>query len=107
MRFPVYLLARDCGRVAKYESIYDLQKHLEAIDIENEEYRAWDAEGQALELGTQKPIWIRIEEKGKDLESLIRALTAFAAYKGVEVKSEPSSAVEIEALLETITGKGR
>lgn len=105
MKFPVFVLMRDCGEVKKYSSIYEMQGYLEAIDIENREYQAWDADGTTLELGTQKPVWIRIEEGSSDWGSLTNALRAFGASKGVEVKKEPSSSAEVEALLESITRK--
>jgi len=107
MRFPVFVLMKDCGEISQFRSVEAMQQHLEAIDIDNKEYLAWDAKGTSLELGTQKPVWIKIEEKGNDQEALIRALRAFAASKGVEVKGNPSSLADIEALYQAIAGKRR
>ena len=108
MRFPVFVLMKECGEVRKFPSLDGMHYHLEAIDIENGEYQAWDADGTALELGTQKPpVWIRIKERGRDRQALIKALREFAASRGVEVKKEPSSPAEIEALLDSIMAKKR
>jgi hypothetical protein len=102
MRFPVYVLVRDCGEVRRFSSIEEMQKHLEAIDIDNEEFEAWDADGTALQLRTQKPVWIKVEEGKNDRKSLAGVLLSFAAAKGLKISEEPSSASEIESLLDYI-----
>ena len=60
--FPVYVLAKDCGEIDSYTSIENMQSYLEAIDVENNEYEAWDAEGRLLELtvSSRKPDWLQI-----------------------------------------------
>jgi hypothetical protein len=102
MKFPVFVREKDSSRLIKFSSVYEMQSYLEAIDIENHEYSAWDADGTVLELGTQMPVWISIEEGTNDWSGLIKALCEFSALKGIEVKKEPSSSGEIEALLESI-----
>jgi len=42
---PVFVRARDCGAVRRYDSLIDMQGHLEQTDVENEEYDVWDAKG--------------------------------------------------------------
>jgi hypothetical protein len=93
---------KDSGEVMKFSSIYEMQKYVEAIDIENHEYLAWDAEGKTLGLSTQKPVWIKIEEGSNDVRSLAGALRAFAASRGVQTSESPSSPAELEALFESI-----
>ncbi len=105
MKFPIYLLLKDCGEIVKYDSVYSMQYDLEAIDIVNHEYQAWDAEGKSLELGTQKPVWIRMEEGASDVGALARAMEGFAVSKGIEVKNAPFSMGEIEALLGSVFRK--
>jgi len=105
MKFPIFVLLKDCGEVEKYPSIHAMQAELEAIDIENHEYLAWDADGIGLELGTQKPVWITIEEKTKDWGSLVDAVRAFAASEKSETRSELSSVADIEEVLKSITAK--
>jgi hypothetical protein len=102
MKFPVFVQEKDSSRLIRFSSVYEMQSYLEAIDIENHEYSAWDADGTALELGTQKPVWITVEEGTNDWGGLIKSLCEFAVLKGIEVKKEPSSSGEIEALLESI-----
>src|SRR5690349_19580031 len=98
---------KDCGDILNFSSIDAMQHQLEAIDIENEEYRAWDADGVALELGTQKPVWISLGDKGPDLQSLVAALSAFATSKGIELQKPPTSAAEIEKLFDSISPNNR
>lgn len=60
--FPVYVLAKDCGEVTEYPSRDAMQGYLEAIDVENEEYEAWDSEGRVLKLlvGDRKRAWLNL-----------------------------------------------
>lgn len=70
IKFPVFILAKDCDEIRSYESIYDLQKHLGKIDIDNGEYEAWDCVGEALQLSTQKPLWINLQKKPTQMQSI-------------------------------------
>jgi hypothetical protein len=60
--FPVYVLAKDCGEVTEYSSRDAMQSYLEAIDVENEEYEAWDFEGRVVKLivADHKPEWLNL-----------------------------------------------
>ena len=42
VNFPVFVLAKDCGEVSRFNSIEEMQRQLEEIDVENGEYAAWD-----------------------------------------------------------------
>lgn len=55
---------RDCGDLKKYSSIAAMQNDFERIDVENDEYEAWDANGVPLSLSVQQPIWLRVEPHG-------------------------------------------
>jgi hypothetical protein len=59
---------------------------LEQIDVENEEYEAWDAAGTRLQMGVQTSSeWLRIESLPKpQLEQLEEAITEFARPQGVD-----------------------
>ncbi|MCX7001705.1 MAG: hypothetical protein NTV22_00345 [bacterium] len=59
-RFPIYVLAKDCGEIAQFQNVYELQSTLEAIDIDNNEYAAWDSDGRPLCLRTQMPVWLDV-----------------------------------------------
>jgi hypothetical protein len=48
--FPVYLLAKDDGSVMRFGSLREMRGYLEAIDVSNKEYEAWDVRGRCLTL---------------------------------------------------------
>ena len=47
--FPLYVCLDD-GEVLRIESVERIFYHLEAIDIENDEYMFWDANGHGLKI---------------------------------------------------------
>lgn len=53
--FPVFVLARDCGEVTEYPSLMAMQYHMEAVDVENDEYDVWDAQGNGVRLAVRSP----------------------------------------------------
>lgn len=67
--FPLFILAKDSGEIGSYSSLASIQRHLEAIDVENEEYEAWDADGLSLSLtvGPTKSAWLQILHTGRRL----------------------------------------
>ena len=93
VNFPIFVLAKDCGEVSRFNSIEEMQRQLEEIDVENDEYTAWDRTGTPLKMSVQKPVWLRIEpEILKPHQSQLRdALIQYAATLGVEVKLEGTS----------------
>jgi len=98
MNFPVFVLAKDCGEVSRFNSVEELQRQLEEIDVENDEYAAWDRTGTSLKLSVQKPVWLRIEPEAlKPQQSQLRdALMQYAAALGVEVKIDGTSEADFE-----------
>jgi hypothetical protein len=52
--FPVYVLAKDCGDVMEFSSLSAMQGYIEAVDVENDEYAAWDTTGRLLQLSVGK-----------------------------------------------------
>jgi hypothetical protein len=52
--FPVYVLAKDCGDVMEFSSLSAMQGYIEAVDVENGEYAAWDTTGRVLQLSVAK-----------------------------------------------------
>ena len=48
--FPIFVLAKDCGEVLKLSSEDEVNRRLEAIDVENNEYEAWDSKNYELRL---------------------------------------------------------
>ena len=51
--FPIYVCLDD-GEVLRIESVERILYHLEAIDIENDEYMFWDANGHGLRILVEK-----------------------------------------------------
>lgn len=52
--FPVYVRVKDDGSVMEFSTQAEIQGYLEAIDVENGEYEAWDADGRCVGLGVGK-----------------------------------------------------
>ena len=50
VRFPIYVLAKDCGEFTEYRSLEDMRAYLEAVDVEGDEYDAWDVDGFVVKL---------------------------------------------------------
>ena len=61
IKFPVFVRARDSGEVTQYSSIVEMQNQFEIVDVENDEYEAWDASGLRLSLALQEPKWLLLE----------------------------------------------
>lgn len=104
IHFPVFVLAKDCGEVCKFESLYEMQQQLEETDIQNGEYNAWDCDGLSLDLQVQKPVWLSIEPSSSGLqgEQLAEALKKYASDVGAEVKIMAMTAVEFKSALHQI-----
>jgi hypothetical protein len=98
MNFPIFVLAKDCGKVFRFNSVEETQRQLEEIDVENGEYAAWDRTGTPLEMSVHKPVWLHIKpETLKPHQSQLRdVLMQYAAALGVEVKIEGTSEADFE-----------
>lgn len=103
VEFPIFVLAKDCGEVQRFASIYELQKQLEEIDVENAEYLAWDKHGRPVSLGVQQPVWLKLESKA-DLQQLEleAALEKYAAALGLNVHVDEASPAEFNQAFEQI-----
>lgn len=84
--FPVYVLAKDCGEVFRFENPRELN-YLEAIDVANNEYEAWDAERRVLRLiasniGIFRAGEIAVGNAGQSLDvTRFKQLTEIAIHK--------------------------
>jgi hypothetical protein len=85
--FPVFVLAKDCGDVLQFSSRRAMHGYLEAIDVENGEYEAWDGNGNVLHLSVAESgsAWLNIVgDKGRISDQEFSALRDRAgAPKGV------------------------
>lgn len=98
VNFPVFILAKDCGEVSRFNSVEEMQRQLEEIDVENGEYAAWDRTGTPLKLSVQEAVWLRIEAEAlQSQQSQLRdVLMQYAAAAGVEVEIEGANEAHFE-----------
>jgi hypothetical protein len=88
INFPLFVRAKDSGEIARFNSVHELQFQVEKIDIENEEYEAWDKDGLPVDLKLQDPVWIKLEpstEGSHNPDGLRRALLDYAKSLGVQL----------------------
>lgn len=89
--FPVFVLAKDSGEVLRYNSLLEMQHYMERIDVENEEYLAWDANDRPIRMTVGVPTWLVLEPdvaSKPDRAGLLSALRHFAEIRGVQVGVE-------------------
>lgn len=107
--FPLILLEKDSGDLMVFESIYDLQSHVEKIDLENEEYAAWDASGRPVDLRPmQKQVWIDVALSSNErVPSLNEAIRQYSGRHSIELEEKPERAGvdEVKKLLATVQRK--
>jgi len=87
--FPVLVLERDSGDIMRFDSVADMQKQMERIDVENTEYLAWESSGRPISMMVEEPLWLKIESKANepDTAGLFSALQRFAESRGVKVEA--------------------
>jgi hypothetical protein len=92
MDFPILILAKDCGDILKFDSIQEMQHRLEKIDVENDEYDAWDRNGMPLKLTVQQPEWLHIEAQSREseVEKVKELIRVVARRAGVDAQEEQS-----------------
>ena len=85
--FPVLVLERDSGDVMRFNSVAEMQKQLERIDVENAEYLAWESNGRPIQMAVQEPLWLKLECNAPepDTGGLFNVLKKFAESRGVKV----------------------
>jgi hypothetical protein len=105
LSLPLFVRLKDCGDVVCYDSIASMQTYFEPIDVENEEYEAWDAAGTRLQLSVKKSAdWLRVESTEKsEPEQLASAIAAFAQLQGVHLDVSKLRAGDFRGVLEQVT----
>lgn len=105
-KFPVFVLAKDSGEVAIYNTLESLEKELEPIDVENGEYEVWDAQGLRLKLSAQKPTWLKIEEIQPDYDGLKTSVLNYAATSGLRIGEGESESIEsLKKIIQTASAQ--
>lgn len=107
IQFPIFVRAKDCGDVTKYSSVHDLQIDLEQIDVENDEYEAWDANGLRLSLGIQKPLWLNVglRDNVPVPTELAAAISEYAHKQGLAFQTSDLVAGKYSELLDRVDGE--
>jgi hypothetical protein len=86
-RFPLFLLSKDNDELAVFNSIQDIQRELERIDVENQEYEAWDSDGLEVVLSVREPVWLNLTVRtdGRGVNELRAAVIRYASTVGVTI----------------------
>lgn len=105
--FPIFIHAKDCGEVAKFESLDEMQRELEAIDIENGEYEAWDQNGTPMNMAVQTPVWLKLEPSASvpRPSELKEIILRFASSAGVQFNDEDTTSVDCETLFQRVVAE--
>ncbi len=96
VQFPVFLTAR-FGRateVRSFSTVDAMETYLEPIDVEDDEYLAWDSDGVALrfkvDAGNGGRHWLRLIATGvRDLDGLCEAISRHALKLGLMLDADP------------------
>ena len=104
IQFPVFVRLKDCGDVVRHDSFAKMQSDLEQIDIENDEYEAWDAAGTQLKLSVQESDeWLRLDPLPKSQpDQLAEVIMAFARREGVDADAPKLCAGDFSGAFEQI-----
>lgn len=105
-KFPVFVRARDSGETHTFASAAEMRGEFEKIDVENNEYEAWDADGRRLLLSVSAPDreWLRMDatENEPRAEELADAIRQFARARNVQVNSSGLSRREFSSVLQKV-----
>jgi hypothetical protein len=104
--FPMLVLVQDSGELLRFDSIAEMQHHLERIDVENEEYLAWESSGHPVTMTVEEPLWLKLESRAEkpDTAGLFSALQRFAESRGVKLQAGDQNTTPL-ALYEKIVAQ--
>ncbi len=105
--FPVFVRAKDDGEVSRFGSVEAMQRELEAIDVENREYEAWDRTGLPLDLKVQNPLWLKLEPppRAANPDQLNEAILGFAARRGIRIEVDSAAGADSDSLFLRVTSE--
>jgi hypothetical protein len=100
VQFPLFLLEKDSDEISKFDSLQEIQNHLERIDVENQEYEAWDSNGIEVALSINEPAWLVLTPRpdGKGPNELRAAVLCYARSVDVSL----SESIPLDAIGPTI-----
>lgn len=105
VNFPVFVLAKDCGEVTAFNSADELRRALEPIDVDNDEFLAWDAVGTPLTLETRpQPLWLhlRTTEAPPEPARLREHLLQYARDRSVALDASSVAGLPLSEVLRQI-----
>jgi hypothetical protein len=106
--FPVLVLEKDSGDMLKFESITEMQQYMERMDVENNEYAGWDAQGHPLSLGVQESTWLKVVPATSEVRTpgdLRDSLKLFAQSRNITLTDNDQQLAPV-ALYDAITARG-
>lgn len=90
--FPVFVREKDSGDIERFDSLEEMQRRLERIDVENQEYEAWDRSGAPLRLAVQTPAWLAMNPLNDGSASDLTALLLDRARElGIETRGQTAA----------------
>lgn len=103
VQFPLFLRSKDSDEFSKFDSLEAIQYQLERIDVENQEFEAWDSSGTEVVLSVNEPVWLALmlRPDGRGPDELRAAVLRYARSVGVSV-SESLPLDTIGAAIEQI-----
>lgn len=108
-QLPILVRLKDCREMRRFNSVREMQNYFEQIDVENEEYEAWDATGVPLRLSVQKTKeWLGVEPGEKPApEQLASAIREFASTEAVPFESQALERGDFAGALEQVMSEVR
>lgn len=107
--FPLFVRAKDDGEIYRFDSIYEFQDKFEEIDIENQEFEAWDKEGIPVRFEVQRPVSVKlVVSQVPEFNRLREAISQFAQSLDLDVGDfQPESVEGVVAHIRTELEKRR
>lgn len=101
------IILDNCGDMTAYESIEDALAYAEPVDVDNGEYRAFDAKGRAIVLGTEpgggwgnrRTVVLSVEDPPRHAQDLQVRIVAYLQRLGEPVRDSEEDLPSVIARL--------
>jgi hypothetical protein len=102
--FPLFVKSKDHPAVYKYDSIEDVRRHVEAIDVENDEYQVWDRDGfpVQLDLSPDHRIILKRASSEPEVQNVLDAFAGYARLANIPFSSGGAQNPKLEELYEQL-----